>query len=229
MKARTKVILGVVAALAFTLAATRAARKAKWERWVAEQEFKFQQARFVTPASCRRLPCSNRGKGATGTGDPAREVAVTDQRQLTNERRRQDAGATHEHHGAATAAMSGGHHQHMEMYMRWFAGADRRPPATDHRPPALAADGASGALRGAVHIFAQVHQSKESVEYARFQLVGHAQAAGGGAGQQLAVLGDEAANFRATILRGGPGDGFAAHLSARLLHRGQEMRQALHR
>lgn len=123
MKTRTKVILGVVAALAFTLAATRAARKAQWERWVAEQEFKFQQARFVAPASCRPLPCANRVEGAAGAGNLARQVAITDGPQLPKETSRQDAGATQEHeqHGAASAAMSGGHHQHMEAHMRWSA------------------------------------------------------------------------------------------------------------
>lgn len=123
MKTRTKVILGVVAALAFTLAATRAARQAKWQRWVAEQEFKFQQARFVTPASCRLLACANRTEAAPTAGDLASGAAIANATSIAQENRRQDAGATqeHQHHGAATAAMSGSHHAHMEAHMRWSA------------------------------------------------------------------------------------------------------------
>ncbi len=139
MKTRTKVILGVSGVLVLGLVGARAARKAKWERWVAEQEAKFEQAqsRQNVAATFRSPPASagtvrvseiaatnvrrsqadlNIRKGDERANRGDLKVAAT-----LAEPSRQDAGATHEHHGAATAAMSGGHHRHMEAHMRWSA------------------------------------------------------------------------------------------------------------
>lgn len=97
MKKRTKIVLGVVATLVLGLAGARAARHAKWERWVAMQEANFQQARL-------------------------RQAAASVENQEPSQQH-----AAHQHHAAANSAMSGQPHQHMEKHMRWTAPRTESP------------------------------------------------------------------------------------------------------
>ena len=54
---------------------------------------------------------------------------------------------------------------------------------------------------GAIEIFAQVHERKESAKNAGFQIIGKRQAAGSHAGQALAMFGDEFHDFALAFVR----------------------------
>jgi hypothetical protein len=93
----------------------------------------------------------------------------------------------------------------------------------------LAGDGQAavgGAHRRAVDVFAQVHQSQESAENTGFKVVGEGKAAGGDAGQSLAVFGDEAHDFALALMRRVAQRGFAAHGGAAGFERQSEMQNA---
>jgi len=123
MKTRTKIILGTAAVLLLGLAGARAARNAKWERWIAAQEANFQAARrakavgvpLVYPERGTRRAARHAvvgaGPEASGQTGPNAQQSQTDAHADH---------AQHEQHGA-NAAMSGAQHQHMEAHMRWTA------------------------------------------------------------------------------------------------------------
>jgi hypothetical protein len=82
------------------------------------------------------------------------------------------------------------------------------------------------AHRGAVHIFAQVHQCQESTENTGFKVVCEGQPAGGDAGERLAIFGDEAHDFTLALMRRVAEGGFAAHGGAAGFERQSEMQNA---
>jgi hypothetical protein len=92
---------------------------------------------------------------------------------------------------------------------------------------ALSAGAADGLPEGgAIEIFAQVHQSKEGIEDARFHLVGQMQTTGGRACQQLAMFGDEFDDFHLACVRRLAVYGFAAHFPASLFDLQREVQHA---
>ena len=93
----------------------------------------------------------------------------------------------------------------------------------------LAGDGQAAvgrAHRGAVYVFAQVHQRQESTENTGFKVVGEGKAAGGDAGKRFAIFGDEAHDFALAFMRRVAEGGFAAHGGAAGFERQSEMQNA---
>ena len=64
----------------------------------------------------------------------------------------------------------------------------------------------------AVEILSQIHQRQECAENPGLQVVGEVQAAGGHAGQLLAIFGDKSHDLPLSFMGGIPKRGFAAHL-----------------
>jgi hypothetical protein len=117
MKKRTKVILGTAAVLLFGLVGARAARNAKWERWIAAQEANFQAARRAQQAKVGvPLAAPHAVVGAGLQSDPNAQ---------------QSQSAPHDHaqpeQHAASPVMSAPQHQHMEAHMRWTAPRTETP------------------------------------------------------------------------------------------------------
>lgn len=119
MKTRTKVILGTTVVLLVGLVGVRAARHAKWERWIAAQEANFQAA--------RRAQQANVGESLSSPASAAqqREGQLELAPSSLQPTARHDH-AQHEPH-AADAAISGAQHQHMEAHMRWTARREETP------------------------------------------------------------------------------------------------------
>ena len=93
----------------------------------------------------------------------------------------------------------------------------------------LARDGEAavrGAHRGAIHVFAEIHECQESTENTGFKVVGERKAAGGDAGERFAIFGDEAHDFALALMRRVPESGFAAHGGAAGFERQSEMQNA---
>src|SRR5580704_2767785 len=79
---------------------------------------------------------------------------------------------------------------------------------------------------GTIEIFAQVHEREESAEDSGFQIIGERQAAGGDAGQALAMFGDEFHDFALAFVRCIAQGRLAAHARATVFHRQSEMQYA---
>ena len=82
------------------------------------------------------------------------------------------------------------------------------------------------AHRGAVDIFAQVHQRQKSAENSGFKVVGERKAASGDARKSFAIFGDKAHDFALTLMRRVAESGFAAHGGAAGFQRQSEMQNA---
>ena len=83
-----------------------------------------------------------------------------------------------------------------------------------------------GAHRGAIHVFAQVHQRQESAENTGFKVVSERESAGRNASQRFAIFGDEAHDFTLALMRCVAQRSFATHCGAAGLQRQGEMQNA---
>ena len=82
------------------------------------------------------------------------------------------------------------------------------------------------AHRGAIDVFAQVHECQESTENTGFKVVGEGKAAGGDAGERFAIFGDEAHDFALAFMRRVAERSFAAHGGTTGFQREREMQNA---
>ena len=89
---------------------------------------------------------------------------------------------------------------------------------------AAAADGLPESR--AVQIFAEIHQSEESVEDTGFHFVRQVQAARGSARQHFSMVGDEADDFDLASMRSFSVHSFTAHLGAIVFDFQREMKHA---